>query len=150
LDGVRAMAYLPRRAHARMRALEALDSEGEGLSGATAAAAGRTPSAEGALRAIDGVLGRVAAAYCVAQAAEDDDVVNSSSPEQALIARERAVAVRAALEGLSEQERHLVEGHDMQGRQLEELGKDLGISKSWASRMHSRALDKLRRRLQRT
>ena len=140
VDGVRRMAYLPRRAYARMKAAEAVDLEGEAL-GESAAAGGPQPDAECALRALDGMLGRVAAAYCTAASA--DEVV-TDYPELNASASERRDAVRSALATLPEQERFLLQGHYIDGRNFDELAGELGLSKSWASRMHTRALGRLR------
>ena len=73
LDGVRSMAYLPRRAHARMKAALAFDAESEASVEGQAAAKlkGAVPTLETKLRAIDGVLGRVAAAYTTAVSSDE-------------------------------------------------------------------------------
>jgi RNA polymerase sigma factor for flagellar operon FliA len=139
VDGVRRMAYLPRRAYARLKAAEALDLENEALAEARAASAAQ-PEAEGALRALDGVLGRVAAAYCVAAGAEEPP----ADPEQSALAGELRARVHRALEGLPDQERFLIRGHYLEGRNFDELAVELGLSKSWASRLHTRALGRLR------
>jgi RNA polymerase sigma factor for flagellar operon FliA len=91
IDGVRRMAYLPRRAYARLKAAEALDLENEALAQTRAAGAAQ-PDAEGALRALDGVLGRVAAAYCVASGAEEPP----ADCARACSARSRACRIRSA------------------------------------------------------
>ncbi|HLU66737.1 MAG TPA: sigma-70 family RNA polymerase sigma factor [Kofleriaceae bacterium] len=63
--------------------------------------------------------------------------------------RERlAPRLGVALAQLSHQERALVERHYFAGESLLDIGRDLGISKSWASRVHGRALGKLRRILE--
>jgi RNA polymerase sigma factor FliA len=145
LDGVRRMAYLPRRAYARLKAAEAADIEGEPLAEASGAAGAR-PETETSLRAIDGVLGRVAAAYCTAAAA-DEDAEGMHDPERSLLDGEQRARVRRALDLLPEQERFLIRGHYIDGRNFDELAKELGLSKSWASRLHSRALDRMREAL---
>jgi RNA polymerase sigma factor for flagellar operon FliA len=156
LDGVRSMAYLPRRAHARMKAALALDAESELHGDADAAAkagggAAVQPTLEGKLRAIDGVLGRVAAAYTTAQCAEgvaaDEGTAMPPTPEDAALFRERRELTKRALATLPEQERFLIEGHYVNGRPFDELARELGLSKSWASRLHTRALDRLRQAL---
>lgn len=152
IDAVRQNAYLPRRAYARLKAAEALDVEGEQASEqhAAAQAAGTvTGDAEHSLRAIDGILGRIAAAYCTAAGSESDDPPPSDNPEHALLARERQDRLRRALAALPEPERALLQGHYLQDRRFDEIAKDLGLSKSWASRLHSRALDRLRELLER-
>jgi len=143
IDGVRSMAYLPRRAYARLRATEALDGQTEGA----AETAGKAPGVEGALRGIDGILGRVAAAYCVASCVEGEDGDPDATPEQALRKKERKQRVLAALDTLPERERFLAYGHYIEGRRLDELSAELGLSKSWGSRLHSRALGLLREQL---
>lgn len=142
VDGVRRMAYLPRRAYARLKAAEALDLEGE--HSIDSAAAGAPADPEIALRALDGVLGRVAAAYATAASAEDEPEDN---PEQSLLSAERRDAVQRALATLPEQEAFLLRGHYIEGRNFDELAAELGLSKSWASRMHTRALGRLREAL---
>ena len=142
LDGVRAMARLPRRAYARLRAAEALDQSSE-QSADQQGAAQRTPSVEGTLRSIDSILGRVAAAYTVAVTVEDAEQ-GAGSPEEALLHEERLARMRAAVEKLPERERHMIEGHYFQGKRFDALSAELGISKSWGSRVYAHALDMLR------
>jgi RNA polymerase sigma factor FliA len=147
LDGVRRMAYLPRRAYARLKAAETLDLEGEPTVGANATSAtDRVAEADSALRAIDGILGRVAAAYCTAASASGEER-EAENPEQSAIDRQQQTLVRAALEVLPEQERFLIRGHYLDGRNFDELAAELGLSKSWASRLHSRALGRMREAL---
>ena len=138
VDGVRRMAYLPRRAYARLKAAEAADLDGEPAAEAQHGAA--APDAEHALRALDGALGRIAAAYTVAASAEQGE----DDPEHALLARERRDRVQRALATLPEQEQFLIRGHYIDGRNFDELAAELGLSKSWASRLHTRALGRMR------
>jgi len=51
---------------------------------------------------------------------------------------------RAAIEKLPEKERKLLEGYYFQQKTLEEAGAAIGQSKSWASRLHARAVEQLR------
>lgn len=145
LDGVRVMARLPRRAYARLRAAEALDQASES-NGEQQGAAQRPPSAEGTLRSIDSILGRVAAAYTVAVTVEDAEQ-GAGSPEEALLHEERLTRMRAAVGKLPERERHMIEGHYFQGKRFDALSAELGISKSWGSRVYAHALDLLREAL---
>jgi RNA polymerase sigma factor for flagellar operon FliA len=145
LDGVRSMARLPRRAYARLKAAEALDQSGEGKAEGNATAAAPSGN-EPALRAIDAILGRVAAAYTVAVTAEDA-AEGAGSPEEALLREERFTRVRAALHKLPDRERRMIEGHYFEGKRFDAVSAELGISKSWGSRLHSHALDLLREAL---
>jgi RNA polymerase sigma factor for flagellar operon FliA len=55
--------------------------------------------------------------------------------------------VAQAVEKLPEQERKLIQLYYYNELSLEEVGKHLGLSKSWTSRLHTRAIDKLSRLL---
>ncbi len=52
--------------------------------------------------------------------------------------------VRAAIEKLPEKERKLLNGYYFQSKTLEEAGAEIGQSKSWASRLHARAVERLK------
>lgn len=52
--------------------------------------------------------------------------------------------VRAAIGKLPEKERRLLEGYYFQQKTLEEAGAEIGQSKSWASRLHARAVERLK------
>ena len=150
LDGVRRMAYLPRRAYARLKAAETLDLEGEPMVGANpVGATDKATDADSTLRAIDGILGRVAAAYCTAASASGEER-EADNPEQSAIDRQQQTLVREALELLPEQERFLIRGHYLDGRNFDELAAELGLSKSWASRLHSRELGRMREAMETT
>jgi RNA polymerase sigma factor for flagellar operon FliA len=56
--------------------------------------------------------------------------------------------VRAAIEKLPEKERKLLQGYYFQGKTLEEAGAEIGSSKSWASRVHARAVELLKQHLE--
>jgi RNA polymerase sigma factor for flagellar operon FliA len=56
--------------------------------------------------------------------------------------------VRAAIEKLPEKERKLLQSYYFENRTLEEAGKEIGQSKSWASRLHARAVERLKQLLE--
>lgn len=56
--------------------------------------------------------------------------------------------VRAAIEKLPEKERKLLQGYYFQNKTLEEAGAEIGQSKSWASRLHARAVETLKKLLE--
>ncbi len=55
--------------------------------------------------------------------------------------------VRAAIERLPEKERKLLQGYYFENKTLEEAGAEIGQSKSWASRLHARAVETLKQLL---
>jgi RNA polymerase sigma factor FliA len=74
------------------------------------------------------------------------DVVRVDQPgaDEQLELAVRAAAIHEAMKQLSVAERMIVRGLYFEDRCLTDLGGDLGISKSWASRIHSRGLARLR------
>lgn len=56
--------------------------------------------------------------------------------------------IRVALEKLPEKERKLLEGYYFQQKTLEDAGAGIGQSKSWASRLHARAIERLKELLE--
>ena len=49
--------------------------------------------------------------------------------------------MKEAIESLPDKERKLIKMYYFQNKTLEESGEDLGLSKSWTSRLHARALE---------
>jgi RNA polymerase sigma factor for flagellar operon FliA len=141
LDGVRQMAYLPRRIHAQRKAAEALDRTAE-LAGQERAAAGRSDTGA-TLAAIEGILGRTSAAYVISVLGQSQDDARPGPDDEAILGEHRR-RITAALAVLPPRERALIEGYYFHDRTLEEVGAEMGISKSWASRLHTRALGLLR------
>jgi RNA polymerase sigma factor for flagellar operon FliA len=56
----------------------------------------------------------------------------------------RSARLRAAIAQLPEAPRAVVTKHYFEGKSLLEAGAELGVSKSWASRLHAQAVDRLR------
>jgi len=56
---------------------------------------------------------------------------------------------KAAIERLAETERKLVELHYFGDQTIDEAAASLGLSKSWGSRLHARAIEALARELRR-
>jgi len=127
LDGVRKMAFLPRRAHERLQHEEA-------------------PTARPAPSPLDRVFARLSAGLTTAVPLHG--TLGDPTPEDALLRQESIVRLLQALSGLPERERFVIRHHYFEGRPLEDVGRDLGISKSWASRLHTRALRRLRAALE--
>ena len=71
----------------------------------------------------------------------------TESPEEQLAGAQTARAVSRAVKALPERERALVERHYYGGEPFDVIAQDLGISKSWASRLHKEAIEHLQRTL---
>ncbi len=144
LDGVRSQGWMKRRAYAKLKAFEAADSVSESVGEAHA----EKPLATLAARAaeIDDVLAKVSAAYVIA-AVGQDRVAEESTPETLLSGAEEQSTVKRGLARLPDKERTLLEAVYFDGVTIEQAGERLGLSKSWASRLHAKALDRMRKSL---
>ncbi len=143
LDGVRRQAFIPRRAYAKLRAAEAALDIGEWTGQVRAAHAGGMDAATAA-QTIQDTLARISASFVVTALGQDEAEQERRSPETALLKAEDKSRLHKALETLPERERALIAGHYLEGRRFDHVAQELGISKSWASRLHTKALDRLR------
>jgi RNA polymerase sigma factor for flagellar operon FliA len=73
-----------------------------------------------------------------------DPALETTHPTEAIDTRRMSTRLRAAIATLPEKERALMTKHYWEGKNLLEAGEELGISKSWASRLHAQAVDRLR------
>lgn len=114
IDAVAQLSPLPRGI---MRGARRREASGE---------AGQTPQ----VSSLDAMRGEPAA--------------EASDPSDAIFARQMSPRVRAALARLPARKRCFIEGHYFGERDLQSIGRELGMSKSWASRLHGQALADLR------
>jgi RNA polymerase sigma factor for flagellar operon FliA len=151
LDGVRASARLPRRTHERLRALGSanLVSEGAAEDAFGSQAPGAGPSE--AERALTDHLAAMATAMAVGLLSttvfgDEGDrvpVATEADPEAALGHAQLMKIVTEAVDALPENEAVLVRRHYLEGERFDHVAKELGLSKSWASRLHTRAIKRL-------
>lgn len=149
-DGVSKMAWTSRARIRRMRfqsmADEVLENEQEdGGDG------------DGSAQDDASWLGRVTERLAVVYlATSDDDAVSRSiadaadpheSPSVSVASRELQQKLPALVEQLDSQSRRLITGIYFDGFTLTQAAERAGISKSWASRIHAKSLDKLAKSL---
>ncbi|HTA91021.1 MAG TPA: sigma-70 family RNA polymerase sigma factor [Polyangiaceae bacterium] len=148
LDGVRQNSLLPRRTYERVAALKAAAEVSEGEA-EYAFAAGPVPDAAAADRALAEHLSSIAMAAAVGMVVETRaaDQESEDSPEDALVRAQLIQRVRTAVAELSSEESELIRRHYLEGERLDLIAKDLDMSKSWASRLHTRAVARLSKRL---
>jgi len=77
---------------------------------------------------------------------ENED--SGSDPYAQIELQEARNILQEAMTKLPEQERTLLQHYYYKDMTLEQAGKSLGLSKSWASRLHSRAIQKLQKLVQ--
>jgi RNA polymerase sigma factor for flagellar operon FliA len=159
-DGLRKMSHLPRRAHRLLVAARQADAYLEDLhqrpdpdAAGTGAAAGGTPRAHTAnnLRRLYQAMCGVATVLAVSPDAPLEAGSRIPCPSDApdtMLARARLWRqVSEAVQALPARERHFIVKCYFEGKTLVEAGAELGLSRSWSSRLHARAVDKLRQRL---
>jgi len=103
-------------------------------------------NATDAAERLDSIVGNLAVAYVVAQEKLEGhaDMV-TPDPELATERREELSLVRSRVSRLPTKERSLIELMYFEDFALVEAAKKLDMSKGWASRLHARALDMLRK-----
>jgi RNA polymerase sigma factor for flagellar operon FliA len=144
IDGVRKQGWLKRRAYAKLKAFEASDATGAQLADAEAQAPSSTLAARAAQ--IEDALGKISAAYMLSAVGQGDEAA-PDTPETLVTSAQTHRIVKDGLSTLPERERQLIEAVYFEGVTIEEAGGRLGLSKSWASRMHAKALERMRKSL---
>jgi RNA polymerase sigma factor for flagellar operon FliA len=149
LDGMRTMGWYSRGDYARYRAeeraQELLQNAAE-REGAAREAGAETSSSKGeTLEQLAELLSSVATVHITSLEAashvSDDRVQNA---QESLELGQLGTRVRQALGTLPEKERRLMELYYFEEKTLEDAGGALGLSKSWACRLHARAVSLLR------
>ena len=151
IDGLRRMTNLPRRVWAKLLALRAAGDilENQAERDAAAAANGAPErTAQEALGKVRDAIASIQTVYMTsleAMNATGHAFVDQTERVDETINRSQVAAqVRAALDSLPDKERALMTKHYFEGKNLLEAGAELGISKSWASRMHAQAVERIR------
>ena len=151
LDGLRRATNLPRRTWAKLVALRAasdyLENRGEREVAATRKGA-PAPSAAAALTAIRDAMSAIRTMYVMSLETMREQGFDPGGEAPTVIEQldtgRLAARLREAIDRLPERERELVKKHYWEGKNLLEAGAELGISKSWASRLHAQAVERLR------
>jgi RNA polymerase sigma factor for flagellar operon FliA len=154
IDAVRSNGNLPRRVYRKLRAVQAADRVHEAAGEEQAAAPPGTPQAADA-RLTD-QLGTAAMAMALSflsmrsGEALDHARDTKETPEEAVAQAELLQRIRAAIAERPEAERRLVERHYFEDVNFDETARELGLSKSWASRLHARAIEGIAKSLKRS
>ena len=146
-DGVSKMSWLGRQDRTQVRYEQmsnevlSLESEAEQTSQGESAAG---------LRWLRGVTRALAVVYLATQGDAEEQkgvsaVVDESSPAgpAAAIRREAHETLHRLIDALPPEARALIRATYFEGLTLQEAGRRLGVSKSWASRLHAKTLQHL-------
>lgn len=154
-DGMRAMGWYSRTEYARFRAeeraAEYLASAGERESSERKAGTQAPKDKAEVLEDIAELLGGVAAVHITSmESAGEIPDERFKAPDDRAADRESAARIAEAVATLPDKEKDLVRLYYYSDMSLEDAGSKLGLSKSWASRLHARAVGHLREALQST
>ena len=152
IDGIRRNTNLPRRVWAKLVALRAaseyLENRGERDQGAVAQGTKPATGAD-ALAEIKAAMSAIRTMYVTSlESMQEKGFDPSGEPPtvaEGIDIKRLGARIREAIETLPDKERELVKKHYWEGKNLLEAGAELGISKSWASRLHAQAVDRLRK-----
>jgi RNA polymerase sigma factor for flagellar operon FliA len=156
-DGLRAMGWYSRADYARYRAEERANeylrnrADREGAAEAQAGAAGKAApgDVDATLAEVNEILSGIATVHITSlEAASTVPDESLPAPDVAAESRRMSRRVREAVAKLPDKERRLMELYYFADKNLEEAGAELGLSKSWACRLHARAVDLLRRAME--
>jgi RNA polymerase sigma factor for flagellar operon FliA len=148
VDAIRLGAPLPRRMYRRLRQIAAADHLEDAFQEELAAAPPATP--EAADLAIARFLGGAATAMALAvrRPHELDETrvlvpEPSPSPEDDAANAQLVAICRVAMESLPERERRVIELFYFEDAPLDVIAKELGVSRSWACRLHLKAVSEI-------
>ncbi len=152
VDAIRKNTTLPRRVWRQLVALRAaadyLENIGDRDAGARERGSAPKQGKE-ALGQVKDALSAIRTMYVTSLDALGEEGFDTPEPTDAHLVEQidsqrLARKLRKAFARLNDKERALVTKHYYEGKNLLDAGAELGISKSWASRLHTQAVEKLR------
>jgi len=151
IDGLRQWGGMPRRLYRELRGIEAGDRMLEAYDEEDAA--GPATSAEVADDRLSAYLAGIATAIAVGTMAAVPGGAypegSDATPEDLLGHEQLLVRVKQIVAGLPEPQRTLVQKHYFGGETIDDAAASVGLSKSWGSRLHARALEAIGQELRR-
>jgi len=141
-DGLRKTGWIPRSLYARIKFEQATNEYLQYMAEKTGPTARLV---EDEMSEVYDTVNSLASIYVISvDAAEDgmelEDKKNKDI-EQSAEFQQIKHYMKEAIESLPDKERKLIKMYYFQNKTLEEAGADLGLSKSWTSRLHARALE---------
>ena len=153
LDEVRRSRPLPRRVYQRLRCAEIADRVALGAD----AWCSPLPDPTRAEQWLEEHLARIATAMALgllpdASPQGDGTCADQRAPSpEAQVERAQLTSwLRQQVAALPRAEAELLDRHYFRDQRFDEAARELGLSKSWASRLHARAIERLTKRLQRS
>lgn len=148
-DGLRKTGWIPRALYAKIKFEQASNEYLQYMSERQGAAARLV---EDEMGEVYDTINSLASIYVISlDAAEEgpelEDQKNKNIEQSAEFQQVKSM-MKGAIESLPDKERKLIKLYYFQNKTLEEAGELLGLSKSWTSRLHARALEILFKKIQ--
>jgi len=152
-DGLSKMSWMSRARYNRIRcqlmADEVMEADGEETPGQDS-----QPSMEDEARWLSKVTERLAVVYLASSRDDDEgesgtviEDVDEPAPPTVVAGREVSQILHRLIDSLPEDAGALIRATYFEGKTLQDAAIELGVSKSWASRLHAKTLDQLGRSL---
>lgn len=146
IDSLRTSTNIPRRVYRKLRALQDAAYVHE-IAAEERAASPAVLSAEQADAKITDELGTAAMAMALAflRVGTNETLAHAvdprATPEEAVGNEELRARIREAMATLPDAERRLIQHYYFEDGRFEEVATELGLSRSWASRLHTRGIE---------
>lgn len=141
-DGLRKTGWIPRSLYARIKFEQATNEYLQYMAEKTGPT---VRPMESELSEIYDTVNSLASIYVISVDASEEGMEiedkKNKDIEQSTEFQQIKTHMKEAIESLPDKERKLVKMYYFQNKTLEEAGEDLGLSKSWVSRLHARALE---------
>lgn len=152
IDSMRRAGNLPRRVYAELRAVEAGDLVQDTYIEEDAAKP--TPSPAQADANLTSYLAGIATAMAMGLLAQTSTTLDPEGARDSAEGADETIergqllqVLQSVIDERPEAERTLIRRHYFDGLKFEAVAKELGLSKSWASRLHARAIEGVRQSL---
>lgn len=150
-DGLRGMGWVSRSEYQKIRFEERATAYLENVANRQMGSTADHKSAEDNIEELADQVSQLVTIYVTSLEGLEDVQIEDKSMAQAddqFMDVQMKEHVREALSRLPEAERKLLTLYYFKEMSLQEVGKELGLSKSWTSRRHAQAVEKLSRILQ--
>ncbi len=140
-DGLRKTGWIPRSLYSKIKFEQAANEYLQTMADKNAL---KKPSADDEMGEIYDTVNSLASIYIISIDATEETMEiedkKANDIENKAEFQKIKEFMRQAIEELPEKERKLIKMYYFQNKTLEEAGEKLGLSKSWTSRLHARAL----------
>ena len=145
-DSLRKMDVITRRANSKLM-FESAATEFFADEANRVSAEPRKATLKDEMDEVTGLIAGLVPIYMLTADAVDRLQQTGKGPDQQVALKQQKAELKKALQQLPAKERQLLEFHYYEDLTLEQAANKLGLSKSWGSRLHAKAISKLQNKL---